>query len=153
MTDLQDARQKLRDALGSLDATEPELAQVALTAAIWAKRRFDLAELGEDLPTRADVDEMARAGDWDGVKRAFRAQAEHAIAQFEAELQEEAGQRRNSADPRERASQACRDGDPNWRSIMPLRWHISRWWWIWSTPIAMTAAIIGGAVALFWWLT
>jgi hypothetical protein len=37
--------------------------------------------------------------------------------------------------------------------MMPLRWHISSFWcWYWQ-PTAMAAAIIGGAIALFWWLT
>lgn len=153
MTALEEARQKLHNAVEALRITPVGQASAALAAIDRARREFDLARMAQSLPTQADIDELARAGDLDGLTRAYQAQHEHAIAQFEAERETEADRRRTSADPYERAAQARRDGDPNWRAMMPLRWRVSRWWWIWSTPLAMTAAIIGGAIALFWWLT
>jgi hypothetical protein len=42
----------------------------------------------------------------------------------------------------EAAAQARRDHDPDWRDLMPIRWHLVRWWSIHWPPLAVLLAVL-----------
>jgi len=90
-------------------------------------------------------------GDGGRVRQLFEAEHDRMIAEMRAEREAVAAARRISTNPYERAMQAHLDGDPDWRSMMPLRWRVSRWWWIHQLEIFIYGGLAVGLVALWWW--
>lgn len=101
---------------------------------------------------REQINALAAAGDWKGVDQLLKDGLERERADFQAEREAAAAARRISPDPHQRAMQACMDGDPDWRDLMPWRWHARRWWWINGTPIAASAALFAVVALVWWWL-
>lgn len=51
----------------------------------------------------------------------------------------------------EAAARAAREGDPDWRDLMPISWHISRSWDIYWLPLAVVALVLVGLAAVWMW--
>jgi hypothetical protein len=47
----------------------------------------------------------------------------------------------------EAGRRAALDHNPGWRTLMPIRWHISRWWSI-NWPTVVTLLALGLAIVV-----